>query len=44
MPDCRTAAISEQQKQEKIEALLHQHYSEQEIDTVRAYDRGTGRR
>lgn len=39
-----SAAISEQQKQENVEALLRQHYTQQEIDTVRAYDRGNSPR
>ena len=39
-----SAAISEQQKQENVEALLRQHYTQQEIDTARAYDRGNSPR
>jgi lipase chaperone LimK len=33
-------ASSERQKQQGVEALLRQHYTEEEIETARAYDRG----
>ncbi|HEV2611068.1 MAG TPA: lipase secretion chaperone [Noviherbaspirillum sp.] len=33
-------ATSERQKQQSIESLLRQHYTEEEIDTARAYDQG----
>lgn len=39
-----SATMSEPQKQEKVEALLRQHYTDQEIDTARAYDLGNSRR
>lgn len=35
---------SEQQKQQQIDALLRKHYSDQEIATARAYDRGIGQK
>ncbi len=36
-------ATSERQKQQGIEALLRQHYTEEEIETARAYDQGNSR-
>lgn len=32
--------MSDRQKQQSVEALLRQHYTEEEIDTARAYDQG----
>ncbi|WP_334189702.1 lipase secretion chaperone [Noviherbaspirillum sp.] len=37
------SASSERQKQQGVEALLRQHYTEEEIETARAYDQGNSR-